>query len=162
MLKVALHIFLLIYTATSITRWPTRTICKNSHLEIKYRSCDPTSDFAFSLSTCSAALTQSVTIRIATILRYSITELSIDVKLDVNGNNVPIYSTKLCERHHPKYNFCGKKKGEYIHYEGPVPARFNELPQGNFNVTVQLFNQDHHTIICAELFIRNQGEVLAF
>ncbi|XP_062985835.1 lymphocyte antigen 86 [Elgaria multicarinata webbii] len=156
MLKVVPLIFWLIYTATRVTGWPEHTICKNNQLEIKYRSCDPLQDFAFSFDSCSSVVAQTVNIRIATILRYSITELTVDVSLTINGRRVPIYSKKLCERDHPRLSFCGKKRGEHIYYEGPISAGFSDLPQGNFNLTVQLLNEDRHTIICADFTVKNQ------
>nr|XP_020645504.1 lymphocyte antigen 86 [Pogona vitticeps] len=131
MLKVAPLIFLLIWTVTSITRWPSHTICKTDNLEVKYRSCG-----------------------------HPIRELTVDVSLAINGKKVPVYSKKICERDHPQFSFCGKKKGEYVYYEAPIDLGVHEIPQGDFNVTVEMFNEDHQTIICADFTVRNLEERL--
>ncbi|XP_053102364.1 lymphocyte antigen 86 isoform X2 [Hemicordylus capensis] len=126
--KGASLIILLIYTSTSI-RWPLHTVCKNDHLELYYRSCDPLQDFAFSLDRCPAAVIHRINIRLATILRRSIIELFVDVSLNVNGKHVTVYSKQLCERNNPQYTFCGMKKGEYFYYEGPVSLGDHDIPQ---------------------------------
>uniref|UniRef100_A0A6J0TH52 Lymphocyte antigen 86 isoform X1 n=1 Tax=Pogona vitticeps TaxID=103695 RepID=A0A6J0TH52_9SAUR len=160
-LKVAPLIFLLIWTVTSITRWPSHTICKTDNLEVKYRSCDRRQDFAFSFDGCSNVLPQTANIRIGTILRHPIRELTVDVSLAINGKKVPVYSKKICERDHPQFSFCGKKKGEYVYYEAPIDLGVHEIPQGDFNVTVEMFNEDHQTIICADFTVRNLEERLS-
>ncbi|KAH0617943.1 hypothetical protein JD844_016731 [Phrynosoma platyrhinos] len=121
---------------------------------------DPLQDFAFSFNSCSSGAPKKVNVRIATILRYPIRELSVDVSLTINGKKVPIYSKKICERDHPRFSFCGKKRGEYIYYEGPVSVGVHEIPQGDFNVTVQLFNEDHHTVICGDFVIKSHNQEL--
>ncbi|XP_054840301.1 lymphocyte antigen 86 isoform X2 [Eublepharis macularius] len=123
--KAAPLIFLLIYTSIG---WPTHSVCKNSHLEIYYISCDPLQDFAFTLDSCSGLTTGSVNIRAATVLRHSIRELFVTVNLFFNGKSIPIFSRQLCEQNHPNLSFCGKKKGEHVYYEGPVSFRSYDIP----------------------------------
>ncbi|KAM6456839.1 lymphocyte antigen 86 isoform 1-T2 [Liasis olivaceus] len=154
--KVVPVLLLLIYTAASITRWPTHTICKNNNLEVKYRSCDPLQDLALGVDSCSYVPGTVINIRIATILRYTINQLSVDINLILNGQTIPIYAKQLCEQNHPQFQFCGKKKGEYIYYEGPVSLNMEGIPQGEFNISAQLFNENRHTVVCAEFFIRNR------
>ncbi|XP_063154926.1 lymphocyte antigen 86 [Candoia aspera] len=154
--KVVPVLLLLIYTTASITIWPTHTICKNNNLDVKYRSCDPLQDLALSVDSCSYVPGIAINIQIATILRYTISQLSVDISLTLNGQRIPVYTKQLCEQNQPQFQFCGKKKGEYIYYEGPVSLNVEGIPQGEFNVTAQLFNGDHHTVICADFFIRNR------
>ncbi|XP_061447306.1 lymphocyte antigen 86 [Rhineura floridana] len=153
MFKVA-SLILLLY-ATASVGWPTHIICKNDRLEISYRSCDPLQDLAFSFSSCSSVVPQTINIRLATILRHSIRELSVEVSLVINGKSVPVYSKQLCEQDHPQFHYCGKRKGELVYYEGPVSVGFHDLPQGDFDVKVEFFNEDHRTIICADFTVKN-------
>uniref|UniRef100_A0A8D0BKF9 Lymphocyte antigen 86 n=1 Tax=Salvator merianae TaxID=96440 RepID=A0A8D0BKF9_SALMN len=145
---------LLIYTTVSIG-WPIHTICKTDNLELKYTSCDPRQDFAFSLDSCSTAVPQTVNIRTGAILRHNINELFADVSLDVNGRNVPVFSSQVCERNRPKFSFCGKKKGEFVYYEGPVNIEFEDIPKGDFAVQVKFLNEDRLTILCANFTVRS-------
>lgn len=108
--EVAFLILLLIYATASI-RWPLHTVCKNDRLELYYRSCDPVQDFAFSFDSCASVESGHANIRLATILRHSIRELSVDVSLDINGNSVMVYSSKICEPNNPRFTFCGKRRG---------------------------------------------------
>ncbi|XP_058031877.1 lymphocyte antigen 86-like isoform X3 [Ahaetulla prasina] len=155
-LKVVPVLLSLIYITVSVTIWPTHIICKNNNLEVNYKSCDPLQDVALSVDSCTYVTNKDVTIRLATVLRHAINELSVDFSLNINGQIAPLYSKKVCERNQPQFQFCGKKKGEYIYYTGPVSLNMDSIPQGEFNVTVQLFNEDHHTIICADFYINNQ------
>ncbi|XP_026532440.1 lymphocyte antigen 86 [Notechis scutatus] len=154
-LKVVPVLLSLIYTTASITRWPTHIICKSNNLEVSYRSCDPLQDVALSVDSCTYVVGRDVNVRLATVLRHAINELSVDFSLTINGQIVPLYSKQLCERNQPQFQFCGKKKGEYIYYSGPVSLNMENIPQGEFNVTAQLFNEDRHTIICANFYISN-------
>uniref|UniRef100_A0A8C5ST51 MD-2-related lipid-recognition domain-containing protein n=1 Tax=Laticauda laticaudata TaxID=8630 RepID=A0A8C5ST51_LATLA len=154
-LKVVPVLLSLIYTTFSITRWPTHIICKNNNLEVSYRSCDPLQDVALSVDSCTYVASRDVNIRLATVLRHAINELSVDFSLTINGEIVPLYSKQLCERNQPQFQFCGKKKGEYIYYSGSISLNMENIPQGEFNMTAQLFNEDRHTIICANFYINN-------
>ncbi|XP_070798626.1 lymphocyte antigen 86 [Pituophis catenifer annectens] len=146
----------LIYTTVNITIWPTHIICKENNLEVNYKSCDPLQDIALSVDSCRYVAGKDVTIRLATVLRHAINELSVDFSLNLNGQIVPLYSKQLCEQNNPQFQFCGKKKGEYIYYSGPVSLNMENIPEGEFNLTAQLFNENHHTIICADFYINNQ------
>ncbi|XP_048364094.1 lymphocyte antigen 86 [Sphaerodactylus townsendi] len=148
--KVASLISLLFYTSTG---WPTHTVCKSNHLEVYYTSCDPLQDFAFTLDSCSGLTSESVTIRAATVLRYSIKELFVTVSLTMTSKSMPVFSKQLCERDHPNLSFCGKKKGEHIYYEGAIATNIHTIPQGDFNVTVELFNEDWRTVACTNFTI---------
>ncbi|XP_066481396.1 lymphocyte antigen 86 isoform X2 [Tiliqua scincoides] len=123
--QVASLILLLIYATKSI-RWPLHTVCKNDRLELYYRSCG-----------------------------HSISELSVDISLDINGNSVVVYSKQICEPNHPRFTFCGKRKGELIYYEGPVSLGLHDIPQGDLGAKVEFFNENHRTIICANLTIKH-------
>ncbi|XP_066481395.1 lymphocyte antigen 86 isoform X1 [Tiliqua scincoides] len=152
--QVASLILLLIYATKSI-RWPLHTVCKNDRLELYYRSCDPVQDFALSFDSCAGIEAGHVNIRLATILRHSISELSVDISLDINGNSVVVYSKQICEPNHPRFTFCGKRKGELIYYEGPVSLGLHDIPQGDLGAKVEFFNENHRTIICANLTIKH-------
>ncbi|KAJ6664512.1 hypothetical protein lerEdw1_007169 [Lerista edwardsae] len=153
--QVASLILLLIYTTAS-NRWPLHTICKNDRLEIYYRSCDPMQDFALSVDSCAGVATGQVNIRLATMLRHSIRELSVDVSLDINGKSVLVYSANICEPNHPRLTFCGKRRGEHVYYEGPVALGFQDIPQGDFAAKVEFFNEAHHTIVCANITLKHR------
>ncbi|XP_060098977.1 lymphocyte antigen 86 [Heteronotia binoei] len=153
MFQVAPLIFLLIYSSTG---WPTHTVCKNSHLEIYYRSCDPLQDFALTLDSCPKLTAEHVNIRVATILRYNTRALFVTVNLILNGKGIPFFSQQLCDGDHPTLSFCGRKKGELIYYEGPISLKIHNIPKGDFDVTVELFNEDWHTVACTNFTILNQ------
>ncbi|XP_039200099.1 lymphocyte antigen 86-like, partial [Crotalus tigris] len=116
----------------------------------------PLQDVALSVDSCSYVAGKDVNIRLATVLRHAINELTVDFSTTLNGHIVPLYSKPLCERNWPQFQFCGKKKGEYIYYSGPVSLNMENIPHGEFNITAELFNEDHHTIICADFYISNR------
>ncbi|KAG6925266.1 lymphocyte antigen 86 [Chelydra serpentina] len=155
MLNAAILILVLFYPSLS-TEWPTHTVCKEKNLEIYYKSCDPVQDFALSIDGCSKILTNTFTIRAAMVLRHNINVLSLDVNLGINGKSLLVYSQKVCEPNNRRFIFCGKKKGEHIYYEGPVTLGIHEIPQGEYTVSVNLHNEDHLTVACANFTIRNK------
>ncbi|XP_030408206.1 lymphocyte antigen 86 [Gopherus evgoodei] len=155
MLNVAILILVLFYPSLS-TKWPTHPVCKENDLEIYYKSCDPVQDFALSIDGCSNILMNTFNIRAATVLRHNIKELSIKVNLILNGKSILEYSQKLCEPNGRRFIFCGKKKGEHIYYEGPVTLGIHEIPQGEYTVSVMLYNEDHLTIACADFTIKKK------
>ncbi|XP_032078280.1 lymphocyte antigen 86 isoform X2 [Thamnophis elegans] len=135
-LKVVPVLLSLIYINASITRWPTHIICKNNNLEVNYRSCDPLQDIALSVDSCTYIAGRDVTIRLATVLRHAINELYVDFSFTINGQIVPLYNKQVCERNQPQFQFCGKKKGEYIYYAGPVSLNMENIPQPSRNYAV--------------------------
>ncbi|CAM4589176.1 lymphocyte antigen 86 [Lepidochelys kempii] len=155
MLNAAILILVLFYPSLS-TAWPTHTVCKEKNLEIYYKSCDPVQDFALSIDGCSKILTNTFDIRAAMILRRNIKELSLNVNLIINGKSILAYSQKLCEPNDRRFIFCGKRKGEHIYYEGPVTLGIHEIPQGEYKVSVKLYNGDHLTVACADFTIKNK------
>ncbi|KAG8133291.1 hypothetical protein E2320_011093 [Naja naja] len=100
---------------------------------ILFFSADPLQDLALSVDSCTYVASTDVNLRLATVLRHTINELSVDLSLTINGQIVPLYSKQLW----------------------PVSLNMENIPQGEFNVTAQLFNEDHHTIICADFYISN-------
>ncbi|KAL7984525.1 hypothetical protein Chor_003095, partial [Crotalus horridus] len=105
-------------------------------------------DVALSVDSCSYVAGKDVNIRLATVLRHAINELTVDFSTTLNGHIVPLYSKPLCERNWPQFQFCGKKKGvsvstsflaqhwkcvffffvEYIYYSGPVSLNMENIP----------------------------------
>ncbi|KAM9163767.1 lymphocyte antigen 86 [Pangshura tecta] len=155
MLNAAILILVLFYPSLS-TKWPTHTVCKENDLEIYYKSCDPMQDFALSIDGCSNILMNTFNIRAAMVLRHSIKELSININLILNGKNILAYSQKLCEPNGRRFIFCGKKKGEHIYYEGPVTLGIHEIPQGEYTVSVTLYNENHLTVACVDFTIKKK------
>ncbi|XP_005149969.1 lymphocyte antigen 86 [Melopsittacus undulatus] len=147
-------ILVLLYISAS-TEWPTHTVCKEDNLEIYYKSCDPRQDFAFSIDRCSDIATHTFNIRAAILLRHSIKELYAKLNLIINGKTVLTYSETLCEPGLSKLIFCGKKKGEHLYYEGPVTLGIKEIPQGDYVVSAELTNEDHDTVACAYVTVKN-------
>ncbi|XP_039378938.1 lymphocyte antigen 86 [Mauremys reevesii] len=117
---------------------------------------DPVQDFALSIDGCSNILTKTFNIRAAMVLRHNIKELSMNINLIINGKSILTYSQKLCEPNGRRFIFCGKKKGEHIYYEGPVTLGIHEIPQGEYTVSVMLYNEDHLTVACADFTIKNK------
>ncbi|XP_030354732.1 lymphocyte antigen 86 [Strigops habroptila] len=152
--NVLVLILVLLYINAS-TEWPTHTVCKEDNLEIYYKSCDPHQDFAFSIDRCSDVSSHTFNIRAAILLRHNIKELYVKLNLIINGKTVLTYSETLCEPGHSKLIFCGKKKGEHLYYEGPVTLGIKEIPQGDYTVSAELTNEDHVTVACANITVKN-------
>ncbi|XP_025895540.1 lymphocyte antigen 86 [Nothoprocta perdicaria] len=150
-----LVLILLLLCINASTEWPTHTVCKESNLEIYYKSCDPQQDFAFSIDQCPDIPSHTFNIRGAIILRHSIKRLYAKIKLIINGKTVLSYSEPLCEPDDPKLIFCGKKKGEHIYYEGPVTLGIKEIPQGEYTISAVLTNEDGLTVACADFNVKN-------
>ncbi|XP_067418731.1 lymphocyte antigen 86 isoform X2 [Emydura macquarii macquarii] len=140
------------------TEWPTHTVCKENNLEIYYKSCDPVQDFALSIDRCSAILTNTFNIRAAMVLRHSIKELFLSLNLIINGKSLLGYKQTLCEPKNPRFIFCGVKKGEHIYYEGPVTLGIHEIPEGEYNISLRLHNEDRLTVACADFTIKNKAK----
>ncbi|NXH33267.1 LY86 protein, partial [Myiagra hebetior] len=151
----ALLLILVLLYINASTEWPTHTVCKEDDLEIYYKSCDPQQDFAFSIDRCSDITTHTFNIRAAAVLRHSIKELYLKLNMIVNGKTVLTYSETLCGPGHSKLIFCGMKKGEHFHYEGPVTLGIKEIPQGDYTLSAKLTNQDHVTVACADFTVKN-------
>ncbi|NWV46398.1 LY86 protein, partial [Daphoenositta chrysoptera] len=152
--SVLLLILVLLYINDS-TEWPTHTVCKEDNLEIYYKSCDPKQDFAFSIDRCSDIATHTFNVKASAVLRHSIKELYVKLDMIMNGRTILTYSETLCGPGHSKLIFCGMKKGEHLHYEGPVTLGIKEIPQGDYTLSAKLTNQDHVTVACADFTVKN-------
>ncbi|KFV82899.1 Lymphocyte antigen 86, partial [Struthio camelus australis] len=150
-----LALILVLLCINASAEWPTHTVCKKDNLEIRYKSCDPQQDFAFSIDRCSDVATHTFNIRAAIILRHSTKELYVKMNLIINGKTVLSYSESLCEPDNPELILCGKKKGEHIYYEGPVTLGIKEIPQGDYTISAVLTNEDHLTVACADFTVKN-------
>ncbi|XP_047651147.1 lymphocyte antigen 86 [Phacochoerus africanus] len=129
--------------------WPTHVACRDGSLEVLYQSCDPLQDFGFSVDQCSKQLKPNLHIRFGIILRQDIRELFLDVALFNQGSSILNFSYPICEADLPKFSFCGRRKGEQIYYAGPVNNLGFEIPAGEYRVLLELYNQDHSTVACA-------------
>uniref|UniRef100_A0A8D1FZV9 MD-2-related lipid-recognition domain-containing protein n=1 Tax=Sus scrofa TaxID=9823 RepID=A0A8D1FZV9_PIG len=129
--------------------WPTHVACRDGNLEVLYQSCDPLQDFGFSVDQCSKQLKPNLHIRFGIILRQDIRELFLDVALFSQGSSILNFSYPICEADLPKFSFCGRRKGEQIYYAGPVNNLGFEIPTGEYQVLLELYNQDHSTVACA-------------
>ncbi|XP_006181157.2 lymphocyte antigen 86 [Camelus dromedarius] len=129
--------------------WPAHTACRDGNLEVLYQSCDPLQDFGFSADQCSKQLKPNLNIRFGIVLREDIEELFLDVALFAKGSSILKFSYPVCEVDLPKFSFCGRKKGEQIYYAGPVNNPGFEIPVGEYQVLLELYNRDHSTVACA-------------
>ncbi|XP_057555519.1 lymphocyte antigen 86 isoform X1 [Hippopotamus amphibius kiboko] len=129
--------------------WPTHTACRDGNLQVLYQSCDPLQDFGFSVDQCSRQLKPNVNIRFGIVLREDIEELFLDIALFSKGLSVLNFSYPVCEVDLPKFSFCGRRKGEQIYYAGSVNNPGFEIPKGEYQVLLELYNQDHSTVACA-------------
>uniref|UniRef100_A0A8C3W6I4 Lymphocyte antigen 86 n=1 Tax=Catagonus wagneri TaxID=51154 RepID=A0A8C3W6I4_9CETA len=129
--------------------WPTHVACRGGNLEVLYQSCDPRQDFGFSVDQCSKQLEPNLNIRFGIILREDISELFLDLALFSQGSSILNFSFPVCEADLPKFSFCGRRKGEQIYYAGPVNNLGFEIPVGEYQVRLELYNQDHSTVACA-------------
>uniref|UniRef100_A0A452DM01 Lymphocyte antigen 86 n=1 Tax=Capra hircus TaxID=9925 RepID=A0A452DM01_CAPHI len=116
---------LLIWTLLSPRRaggeaWPTHTACRNGNLQVLYQSCGE-----------------------------DIEQLFLDVALFSKGLSILNFSYPICEVDLPKFSFCGRRKGEQIYYAGPLNNPGFEIPEGDYEVLLELYNQDHATVACA-------------
>ncbi|XP_066124524.1 lymphocyte antigen 86 isoform X1 [Saccopteryx bilineata] len=144
----------LIWTLTSpngggCRAWPTHMACKDGGLEVLYQSCDPLQDFGFSVDQCSKHLKENLIIRFGIILREDIKELFLDISLVSEGVSILSYSYPICEEDLPKFLFCGRRKGEKIYYAGPVNNLGFEVPKGEYQVLLQIYNENHSMVACA-------------
>ncbi|XP_054576904.1 lymphocyte antigen 86 isoform X1 [Eptesicus fuscus] len=133
--------------------WPTHTACKDSSLEVLYQSCDPLQDFGFSIDQCSQHLKSNINIRFGIILREDIKGLFLDASLLTGGVSVLNYSYPICEEELPKFSFCGRRKGEQIYYAGPASNLGFDIPKGDYQVLVKLYNENHSMVACANATI---------
>uniref|UniRef100_A0A8C6ZKB8 Lymphocyte antigen 86 n=1 Tax=Nothoprocta perdicaria TaxID=30464 RepID=A0A8C6ZKB8_NOTPE len=145
-----LVLILLLLCINASTEWPTHTVCKESNLEIYYKSCAG----QHGSNTVTAAYKKAMNRR-AILKRHSIKRLYAKIKLIINGKTVLSYSEPLCEPDDPKLIFCGKKKGEHIYYEGPVTLGIKEIPQGEYTISAVLTNEDGLTVACADFNVKN-------
>ncbi|XP_036901260.1 lymphocyte antigen 86 [Sturnira hondurensis] len=129
--------------------WPTHTACKDGGLEVLYQSCDPLQDFGFSVDQCSRHLKSNLSIRFGMILREDIKELFLDISLFSEGLPILSYSYPICEEDLPKFSFCGRKRGEQIYYTGPVNNPGFDIPKGEYQVLLKLYNNNNPMVACA-------------
>ncbi|KAM9233164.1 lymphocyte antigen 86 [Dugong dugon] len=129
--------------------WPIHTACKDSSLEVLYQSCDPLQDFGFSIDQCSKDLKPNLSIRLGLILRENIKELFLDIALLTKGSSILNFSYPICEGDHPKFSFCGRSKGEQFYYAGPVNNPGFLVPEGEYQVLLELYDENRSTVACA-------------
>uniref|UniRef100_A0AC11EFQ1 Lymphocyte antigen 86 n=1 Tax=Ovis aries TaxID=9940 RepID=A0AC11EFQ1_SHEEP len=112
-------------------------------------SPDPLQDFGFSVDQCSRQLKPNINVRFGMVLREDIEQLFLDVALFSKGLSILNFSYPICEVDLPKFSFCGRRKGEQIYYAGPLNNPGFEIPEGDYQVLLELYNQDHATVACA-------------
>ncbi|CAH6802365.1 Ly86 [Phodopus roborovskii] len=64
-----------------------------------------------------------------------IRELFLDIALISRGSSILNYSYPICENDLPKFSFCGRRKGG--------------KPPGEYQVLLELYNENHATVACA-------------
>ncbi|KAM6186213.1 lymphocyte antigen 86 [Rhynchocyon petersi] len=129
--------------------WPTHTACREGGVQVFYQSCDPLQDFGFSIEQCSRIVKPNINIRFGLILKEDIKELFVDIALMAKGSSVFNFSYPLCEGDQPKFSFCGRRKGEQFYYVGPVNNPSFEVPKGEYQVLLELYNENQSTVACA-------------
>ncbi|KAM4689609.1 lymphocyte antigen 86 [Discoglossus pictus] len=102
---------------------------------------------------CTKHMQKSPVLRIAVVLRRDINELYFNLNLAYHGKHILSQSKPLCEKLTPNFTFCGRKKGEYILYEGSIHDRLPFIPKGEYAVTLELFNEDNYRIACGNVTI---------
>ncbi|KAJ1200662.1 hypothetical protein NDU88_004483 [Pleurodeles waltl] len=90
--------------------WPLHTFCKTDHFEASYKSCDPLQDIGFSIDPCYLTA-GGENMKIAVLLRRDINALFLHINGFIRKLNVFSTILTLCELDHPKFTFCGAKKG---------------------------------------------------
>ncbi|XP_026367219.1 lymphocyte antigen 86 isoform X1 [Ursus americanus] len=145
----ALLVWTLISPSSCSKAWPTHTACRDGNLEVLYQSCDPLQDFGFSVDRCSKHLKSNLNIRFGIILREDIKELFLDIALFNKGSSILNFSYPICEEDFPKFSFCGRRKGEQIYFAGPINNPGIEIPEGEYQVLLQLYNENRSTVACA-------------
>ncbi|XP_025746618.2 lymphocyte antigen 86 isoform X2 [Callorhinus ursinus] len=120
---------LLVWSLLSLSRssnkaWPTHTVCRDGNLEVLYQSCGE-----------------------------DIKELFLDVALFNKGSSILNFSYPICEEDLPKFSFCGRRKGEQIYFAGPISNPGFEILQGEYQVLLELYNENHFTVACANATI---------
>ncbi|XP_034516257.1 lymphocyte antigen 86 isoform X1 [Ailuropoda melanoleuca] len=110
---------------------------------------DPLQDFGFSVDRCSKHLKSNLNIRFGIILREDIKELFLDIALFNKGSSILNFSYPICEEDLPKFSFCGRRKGEQIYFAGPINNPGIEIPEGEYQVLLELYNENRSTVACA-------------
>ncbi|XP_030045913.1 lymphocyte antigen 86 [Microcaecilia unicolor] len=146
----AVSAFFLFYVLES-KEWPMHTICREPDLEWYYRSCDPLQDIGVSIEPCSKSLLETTYVKIALLLRRDFKWLTAKLNVFIQSLKVFSYSYSLCEPTSAYYTFCGRRKGELVYFEGPVKFGIQTIPQGEYNVSLELFNEDNYNIGCANI-----------
>lgn len=118
-----------------------------------YQSCDPSQDFGFSFDQCSKEIKPNLSIKFGLILREDIKELFLDVALFVKGVSFLNFSYPICEEDLPKFSFCGRRKGEQIYYAGPVNNPWFEVPEGEYQALLELYDEKRFVLACANATI---------
>ncbi|XP_059796616.1 lymphocyte antigen 86 isoform X2 [Balaenoptera ricei] len=110
-------------------------------------------DFGFSVDQCPKQLKPNLNIRFGIILREDVEELFLDIALFSKGLSILNFSYPICEADLPKFSFCGRRKGEQIYYAGPINNPGFEIPEGEYQVLLELYTQDRSTVACANATI---------
>ncbi|XP_054984121.1 lymphocyte antigen 86 [Sorex araneus] len=129
--------------------WPTHTACSRGDLQILYQSCDPFQDFGFSVDQCSRQLASNPKIRFGLILREDIRKLLLELALFSKGTPMFNFSYPICEEDQPKFSFCGRRKGEQIYYAGTLELPQFQVPQGEYQVLLQVSGEHRAPVACA-------------
>ncbi|XP_036044209.1 lymphocyte antigen 86 isoform X1 [Onychomys torridus] len=148
---------LLVWTLTSLRgsdhgrgeAWPIHIACSSGGLELFYQSCDPLQDFGLSIDQCSKQIQPYLNIRFGIILREDIRKLFLDIALVSRGSSILNYSYPICEEDLPKFSFCGRRKGEQIYYAGPINNLGFDVPQGEYQILLELYNENRAIVACA-------------
>ncbi|XP_039079554.1 lymphocyte antigen 86 [Hyaena hyaena] len=148
-IAVLLLAWTLISPSSSGKAWPPHTVCRGGNLEVFYQSCDPLQDFGFSVDQCSKHLKSNLNIKLGFILREDIKELFLDIALFTKGSSILNFSYPICEEDLPKFSFCGRRKGEQIYYAGPINNPGLEILEGEYQVLLELYNENRATVACA-------------
>ncbi|XP_018123252.1 lymphocyte antigen 86 [Xenopus laevis] len=150
----AFVISLLLFCPGEMTEWPTHTLCNTGNFQAFYKSCDPLQDFGVDLSLCSP-IAQDMKLRFGVLLRHNIKELFLAITAYFNGQLFLNYDYTICESSAPRFSFCGRKKGEFIQIDHPIIPHIPVIPKGEFNVSLELHNEDKKFIGCATLMVNS-------
>ncbi|XP_078541946.1 lymphocyte antigen 86 [Lissotriton helveticus] len=150
---VLCFVLLLMASLIENKEWPVHTVCKTGNLEVSYKSCDPVQDLGFSFEPCFMTPSGIDNMKLAILLRRDVNVLFFRVNGYIKKLNVFSAIYTFCSLDYPIYTFCGAKKGELFLYDGPQKLGIKELPQGDYVINLDLYNEDEYLIACANITI---------
>ncbi|XP_029446465.1 lymphocyte antigen 86 isoform X4 [Rhinatrema bivittatum] len=112
---------------------------------------DPLQDIGFSMEPCTKVLPDVLHIKLALLLRRDIRQLVLKISIFKQSLKLFSFSYPLCEQTSTYYSFCGRKKGEFIYFEGPIKSGISTVPKEEYDLSLELINEDMYNIACVNI-----------